>query len=43
MSEEDDNNFDDNFDEEFNKEEEDEFGDEDEGAKLFMTLRTIQT
>jgi hypothetical protein len=43
MSEEDDNNFDDNLDEEFNEEEEDEFRDEDEGAKLYLTLRTIQT
>jgi hypothetical protein len=43
MSEEDNNNFDDNFDEEFNEEEEDKFGDEDEGAKLYLTLRTPQT
>ncbi len=43
MSEEDDNDFDDNFDEEFNGEEEDEFGEEVEGAKLYLTLRTLQT
>ena len=43
MSEEDNNNFDDNFDEEFDEEEEDMFGDEDEGAKLYRTLRTPQT
>jgi hypothetical protein len=44
MSEEDNNNFDDNFDEEFDEEEEeDKFGDEDEGAKLYRTLRTPQT
>jgi hypothetical protein len=45
MSEEDNNNFDDNFDEEFDEEEEEEdkFGDEDEGAKLYRTLRTPQT
>jgi hypothetical protein len=44
MSEEDNNNFDDNFDEEFDEEEEeDKFGDEDEDAKLYLTLRTSQT
>jgi hypothetical protein len=44
MSEEDNNNFDDNFDEEFDEEEEeDKFGDEDEDAKLYLTLRTPQT
>jgi hypothetical protein len=41
---EDDNNFDDNFDEEFDEdEEEDKFGDEDEGAKLYMTQSYPQT
>ena len=40
---EDDNNIDDNFDEEFDEDEgEDEFGDEDEGAKLYLT-RSPQT
>ena len=43
MSEEDNNNFDDNFDEEFDEEEEDKFGDEDQDAKLYLTLRTPQT
>ena len=43
MSEEDNNNFDDNFDEEFDDEDEDGFSDEDEGAKLYLTLRTRQT
>jgi hypothetical protein len=40
---EDDNNFDDNFDEEFDEDEEDKFGDEDEGAKLYMTQSYPQT
>ena len=39
MSEEDNNNFDEDFDEE----DEGEFSDEDEGAKLYLTLRTPQT
>jgi hypothetical protein len=43
MSEEDNNNFDDNFDEEFDDEDEDEFSDEDEGSRLYLTLRTPQT
>jgi hypothetical protein len=41
---EDDNNFDDNFDEEFDEDEGDKFGgDEDEGAKLYMTQSYPQT
>ncbi len=40
---EDDNNFDDNFDEEFDEDEEDGFGDEDEGAKLYLIQRYRQT
>ena len=43
MSEEDNNNFDDNFDEEFDEEDEDEFSNEDEGVKLYLTLRNPQT
>jgi hypothetical protein len=41
MSEED-NNFD-NFDEEFDEEENDEFGNEDESAKLYPTQRSSQS
>ncbi len=37
MSEGDDNNLDD-FDEELDEQEEDEFGNEDEGTKIYLTL-----